>query len=1178
MRLIKTFSGWLGLFFGAIVLFVGVFGAVTIWRVAQGPVSLHRITPYIVDHLNESMGENRLSVGDLVLSWRGWDEKFDVRLRDVSVLGPDNSELLHVPEADVVFSTKALFEGVLALRQLNLIGPRIRLERGRDGKINVGYAMDDIASTDAETSSDDNSTADDKTSGDSAQTTDGVPSVSIDLPPVPENDPVVDPATGPAMENVSDKPDNSAGTEHSGSTALHDIVDILSGARTDFPAADYFESFGVVNADLEVVDEKLDVVWAAPQADILLTRGKFGVTAQAFMQVSAGRVETHVDLTGDYSNRTGEIDLTANIGKIELSDLPTISTAFDALRDAYLPVSGALKATVGADGEVITASADLAVGSGVLSLPEEIHATYRVTDGRIAASYVPGRFSLDDVTLNVGDSSANLKGVVLDPFADWKVNFDVSATDVKTNDLNRLWPENVGYDARKWVVENLSEGGVHQATMHAELHKDAAGEVAIDALGGQMTMSGVTVHYLGDMPVVLDAAGRAEFDADSFKIYADKGHTDGLIVDKASIEFTELNAPRPSTDIEVVAHGSVQKALELIDAEPLGFAKRLGIDPKQISGDQATRVKLYFPLIRAVTFDDVEVAAATRIENAKVTNAFRDLDIADGAFELQVNTKGLELNGDAAIEKGRTNIKWIESFDEQAAQRSHYTLWGDLDLTALRRVDLDVAPYLTGVAKGTLDIKVGKKNVGVTGDLNLDQVAMSLAAADYQKPKNVQAKAEFDLVVAGDNSGTIKSFRISAPELSAIGKADWAGGNAMSDVWSAQLASAGFRQSRGISGSVRLGQDQRLIVDLTGKQFDLRPFVEDVQSDAAAPATENTLNQNLAVTLSGDSFLIKGDEPTLNVGKIVLNKIGANQEVDIEAEQAILTPWLVSDDSDKQNKQVGRNPNSGGIGEKASRAGGKTDIFLNVDQVVMANGELINKFDGAIHMIGDEWDGIVLNGTLGDRSNVFAQVERQGPKTRKVRLTSDDAGRFLRAVDMYDNVLGGKMTIEGTVNEAKEMQPFTGTVKIGAFRVVNAPIAARVLGAASLTGLGDVLSGNGIAFDELNGDFTYVNDVVTLGKVAANGSAIGVTANGSIDLAKSEIRLSGSIVPIYALNSALGVIPILGDLLVGEEGGGVFAPTYTIEGDLSDPDVTVNPLSTFIPGIFRNLITGAEPG
>jgi uncharacterized protein involved in outer membrane biogenesis len=37
-----------------------------------------------------------------------------------------------------VFSSKALFEGVLALREMTLIGPRIRLERRADGQIDIG--------------------------------------------------------------------------------------------------------------------------------------------------------------------------------------------------------------------------------------------------------------------------------------------------------------------------------------------------------------------------------------------------------------------------------------------------------------------------------------------------------------------------------------------------------------------------------------------------------------------------------------------------------------------------------------------------------------------------------------------------------------------------------------------------------------------------------------------------------------------------------------------------------------------------------------------------------------------------------------------------------------------------------------------------------------------------------
>jgi len=169
LRLVKTFAGWLALILSAVILFVGVFAAVTIWRLSQEPVSLHRITPYIVDHLNKSMGENKLSVGDLVLRWRGWAERFDVGLRDVIIIGANDGGLLPIPAADVVFSTKALFEGVLAFREMNLIGPRIRLVRSTDGEIDIGYVAEDIDFADQ------GRAGDEKLRG---------PSVTIDLPSV----------------------------------------------------------------------------------------------------------------------------------------------------------------------------------------------------------------------------------------------------------------------------------------------------------------------------------------------------------------------------------------------------------------------------------------------------------------------------------------------------------------------------------------------------------------------------------------------------------------------------------------------------------------------------------------------------------------------------------------------------------------------------------------------------------------------------------------------------------------------------------------------------------------------------------------------------------------------------------------------------------------------------------
>ena len=47
---------------------------------------------------------------------------------------------------------------------------------------------------------------------------------------------------------------------------------------------------------------------------------------------------------------------------------------------------------------------------------------------------------------------------------------------------------------------------------------------------------------------------------------------------------------------------------------------------------------------------------------------------------------------------------------------------------------------------------------------------------------------------------------------------------------------------------------------------------------------------------------------------------------------------------------------------------------------------------------------------------------------------------------------------------------------------------------------------------------------------------------------------------------------MLGNLLAGKKGEGMFAATYRVLGDYSDPGVRVNPLSVLAPGLLRNLV------
>jgi hypothetical protein len=100
---------------------------------------------------------------------------------------------------------------------------------------------------------------------------------------------------------------------------------------------------------------------------------------------------------------------------------------------------------------------------------------------------------------------------------------------------------------------------------------------------------------------------------------------------------------------------------------------------------------------------------------------------------------------------------------------------------------------------------------------------------------------------------------------------------------------------------------------------------------------------------------------------------------------------------------------------------------------------------------------------------------------------------------------------------------------------------------------------------------------ITIRDGRLSGPAIGATFEGTIDRGTDKVDITGSLVPLYGLNSMLGVVPVLGDLLVSKPGEGVFGLTYAMRGELNEPTVIVNPLSVLTPGIFRRIFEFNTP-
>ncbi|HYB08044.1 MAG TPA: AsmA-like C-terminal domain-containing protein [Alphaproteobacteria bacterium] len=243
---------------------------------------------------------------------------------------------------------------------------------------------------------------------------------------------------------------------------------------------------------------------------------------------------------------------------------------------------------------------------------------------------------------------------------------------------------------------------------------------------------------------------------------------------------------------------------------------------------------------------------------------------------------------------------------------------------------------------------------------------------------------------------------------------------------------------------------------------------------------------------------------------------------------------------------------------------------------------LSNRTNQTLH---DASASIDYDGLRPTRAEVDAKTKSGAPVTiritpadnsRDLLISSTDAGEVFRALDFTDDIVRGKLVVTARYDDTVPESPLAGTVKIDDYAVLNAPLMAKILTLASFSGIVDRMNGEGIGFSSLAVSFTKTGPLITMQDGHTSGSDLGFTFEGTFDLDAETVMVKGTIVPIYTLNSLLGHIPLLGDILVGPKGGGLFAATYQANGKIDNPNVSVNALSALAPGILRELISGSS--
>lgn len=210
-----------------------------------------------------------------------------------------------------------------------------------------------------------------------------------------------------------------------------------------------------------------------------------------------------------------------------------------------------------------------------------------------------------------------------------------------------------------------------------------------------------------------------------------------------------------------------------------------------------------------------------------------------------------------------------------------------------------------------------------------------------------------------------------------------------------------------------------------------------------------------------------------------------------------------------------------------------------------------------------------VRGTSLGGAPLSATLTAAGAAPMQIHVASGDAGFLASAFLGADFINGGELDLSGTLQTPD--LPASLNLQISNARLSNAPFLTQILSLASLRGLADTLSGEGVMFSRIDIPMKVSGGRYVVEGGKAQGPALGLTASGYVDMNTQAIEIDGVLVPSFGVNSALGGIPIIGDLVVGRDGEGIFSLTYSVRGTLEKANVSVNPLSALAPGVIRRI-------
>lgn len=1032
---------------GAVLAGAAILLAFLTWRLTQeGPIHLRFLSSYVEQALARSDQPYLISVDDTVLTWAGWDRALDVRAINLRVRDREGRELANLPEVSFTFSTRAMMKGLIAPSKIEVIGAHLTLVRNADGSIAFGPG-------------------------------------GID-----------------GEKEPKDKGDGSF-------EALFLFAnDMLGPPDLDKPTG-YLTSAAILDGSVQMIDHVTGLTWQAERFGAEARRDVDGLVGDMFASLPQFGDPAILSASLSYHRDTRVLGLQASVGALQLSSLGLIEPALADLSTVDLAVSAQVKTSIRISddhvGDVGVVDFALSSGAGALDLPRWLK-----TPLPIRSLHAQGKVDRRNDLMSLDSLDIDLDGPRISAHALWQGAFTGKAWNAgipllsagftvaqfPASLLDPYWPEAVAADTRAWVVPNIPEGMIEEVSADLLLRLPISGSGAtVESVDGRLTTSGLTVHYLRPMPPITQGVAAGTFDAQALRVKIESGEVGNIKLSGGNLEITGLDVEDQFIKVGGDVAAPLADALGLLDHPRLGYAAKLGIDPRTAGGSAKASLFFDFPAAKNLAFSDVKLKVAAELEGVKIAKMRFGQDITDGKLAIALDQAGMNVKGPIVFAGAPLDLDWSQTFADNAEFDERLHAIGVVTTDQLATLGFDYRTWVNGSCQ--CDIVYTTYADGrstLAGKLNLGGAVIDLPAAKWRKPAGVPGRGELTMEISDGNPVSISSFLVEAGDLASSGSLTF---DAAGEVSRVTLPRLRLGRSELVGVDVEL-KDGWSLATVSDGYLDAEPWMED--DEVLTP-------EELAWTAPPPQ------RPFTLKGKLSGLRMSAEQELSNATIEAIHDPqW---------------------------------------------------------------WDVVAFQATLPSGAPITFDYRPSKPGEHALNITTSDGGGALRALGLYDSVEGGSLSITGKVKDDQPWRPLRGKIEMTSFRLVNTPFLARFLTVATLTGVVDAVTGEGFLFGGASGRFVKTRGLIDVRRFRSAGPSIGMTAQGKIDLDRNLVNVKGTLVPAYALNSVLGNIPLIGPLIQGGEGEGLFAATYQVTGNLSEPKIDVNEWSALAPGFVRDWFT-----